>query len=524
MPAGWLVHNGIMLSEVAPKPAAWEPAQVAAVRFAAGFLLGFAPGFLDRYVSPSSSLAVLDWAAAVHLANALLGGPVAWLGGACGDLAASALYRPLGALQVIRVLSVALPGLLGHVLFSRSRRYCRTLPDLPSYLALFLLALVGGAFSGAIASRVVFKGFNWVATLIWSAGLGTSTLLVTPLLLLAGAATTSPLFVRETRHCRDRSRWLRRPHLVVALASAPIVALGVVLLGERLPAAAGWLLLLLVAPVVWAAESSGLRGGVLAASTVGISFLALRSLLPGAGPPLDTHLEAISVLPPLVLFSLIGALRGAAWDRERTLTSSLERTNRQLREDLEQTVRAFTSAIEAKDTYTQRHVSRVADLAMLVGRRLGMDGADLEALHWAATLHDLGKIGVPEAVLNKPAPLSDEEQVQVRRHPEIGARILSHIPGMRAAAPLVLHHQERWDGREDGQYPGYPEGLAGETIPLGSRVIAVVDAFDAMTSDRPYRRARSEEAAAEELRRQSGTQFDPRVVASFLETVAEGDR
>jgi HD-GYP domain-containing protein (c-di-GMP phosphodiesterase class II) len=280
------------------------------------------------------------------------------------------------------------------------------------------------------------------------------------------------------------------------------------------------LLLLLILPVVWGAERAGLRGGVTAASVAGLSLLALRTLAPPEGRALDAHLEALATLPPLVLFSLVGALRGAAWDRERALAASLERANRELRDELEQSVRALSSALEAKDAYTDEHVARVAGYALALGRDFGLAGAGLEALGWAARLHDLGKIGVPERVLGKPGPLDAEERALVRRHPEIGARILSHLPGMSAAAPLVLHHQERWDGGREGPFAGYPSGLAGDAIPLGARIIAVVDAFDAMTTDRPYRAARPLEVAVEELRRESGRQFDPVVVERFLDLLA----
>jgi HD-GYP domain-containing protein (c-di-GMP phosphodiesterase class II) len=159
--------------------------------------------------------------------------------------------------------------------------------------------------------------------------------------------------------------------------------------------------------------------------------------------------------------------------------------------------------------------------AQEVGRRLGLGEHELELLQIASALHDIGKIAVPEAILNKPGCLAPDEREVVERHPETGARILENVEGLEAAAPLVRHHQERFDGRRDGEFPGYPQGIAGETIPLGARIIAVVDAFDAMTTDRAYRRACSAGAAARVLRAERGRQFDPRVVDLFLELLTE---
>lgn len=133
----------------------------------------------------------------------------------------------------------------------------------------------------------------------------------------------------------------------------------------------------------------------------------------------------------------------------------------------------------------------------------------------------MGKIAIPESILNKPGKLTDEETLVMRRHPAIGARILEGIDGLQDAAPLVLHHHERWDGRKDGRHPGYPAGLAGEEIPLGSRIISVVDTFDAMTTDRPYRKSPGIERARAVLQEERGKQFDPRVVECFLDVLVE---
>jgi putative nucleotidyltransferase with HDIG domain len=187
-----------------------------------------------------------------------------------------------------------------------------------------------------------------------------------------------------------------------------------------------------------------------------------------------------------------------------------------LRKDLLRVVQALTGAIEAKDGYTESHLRRVSRYAIDVGDRLGLPELEIEKLRYASLLHDVGKIGVPDQLLGKPGPLSENEAEVMRRHPEIGARILRNIDVLRDVAPVILHHQERFDGAQEGEFPGYPGGLRGDEIPLGARIIAVVDAFDAMTTDRPYRRALAVDEAVAELRREAGKQFDPAVVETFL--------
>jgi HD-GYP domain-containing protein (c-di-GMP phosphodiesterase class II) len=163
----------------------------------------------------------------------------------------------------------------------------------------------------------------------------------------------------------------------------------------------------------------------------------------------------------------------------------------------------------------------VSAYAVAVGSRLGLRGHDLEMLHFASLLHDIGKIGIPEHVLGKEGPLDALEAEVMQRHPAIGARILEKLDLLRDAAPIVLHHQERYDGDPEATYPGYPAGLTGESIPLGARIVAVVDAFDAMTTDRPYRAALSVEKATAVLRSERGKQFDPRVVDTFMTVLSE---
>lgn len=165
-----------------------------------------------------------------------------------------------------------------------------------------------------------------------------------------------------------------------------------------------------------------------------------------------------------------------------------------------------------RDHWLEGHAAEVAELALELGRRLDLSPEALLELELAARLHDVGKRAVPTSILNKPAPLSDAEWSVMRRHPEWGSGMLADVPGLDAVADAVHAHHERWNGS------GYPLGLKGEEIPFASRIVAVCDAFSAMTTDRPYRAALSEEDALRELRRCAGSQFDPAVVEAFVET------
>lgn len=167
------------------------------------------------------------------------------------------------------------------------------------------------------------------------------------------------------------------------------------------------------------------------------------------------------------------------------------------------TVRALTAAIDAKDRYTLGHSERVAHLAVMLARSIGMSRQDEERLHLTGLVHDVGKIGVPERVLLKPGKLTEEEFALIRLHPEIGHRILKDIPQLAAVLPGVLHHHERFDGK------GYPHGLREAQIPMDARVIAVADTFDAMSSDRSYRPRLPRDQVIAEIIRHAGTQFDP---------------
>jgi putative nucleotidyltransferase with HDIG domain len=254
----------------------------------------------------------------------------------------------------------------------------------------------------------------------------------------------------------------------------------------------------------------------------------------------DADIDVIMVTGVVDVDTAIGAIREGAADYvakpfnieevrivvERTLQSrALKLENRAYQLHLEEMVRmrtqelegsyeatlqAMVTALDYRDNETQGHSTRVVEYAVQVARRVGVSEADLVWIRRGAVLHDVGKIGVPDAILRKPGKLDPDEWVEMKKHPEMGYRMLRHIPYLGPALDIVLSHQERWDGS------GYPAGLKGEEIPLGARIFAVVDTFDAMTSDRPYRRALSTEEARDEVRRFAGIQFDPNIAEAFL--------
>jgi putative nucleotidyltransferase with HDIG domain len=194
--------------------------------------------------------------------------------------------------------------------------------------------------------------------------------------------------------------------------------------------------------------------------------------------------------------------------RERTaeLTAALQ----DVAQAYGNTLAALVHALDAREHETSDHSQRVARYTLAIARQMQISEPDMEDIGRGALLHDIGKIGVPDSILLKPGPLTAAEWVEMRKHPEVGYRILESIHFLRPAAEIVLAHQERWDGG------GYPRKLSAEAIPLGARIFMIADTLDAMTSDRPYRKAASFGQARQEIARCGGTQFDPRCVEAFL--------
>jgi ribonuclease P protein subunit RPR2 len=207
---------------------------------------------------------------------------------------------------------------------------------------------------------------------------------------------------------------------------------------------------------------------------------------------------------------------GGLYQAERNRTQELEQALDSVREMYVATMTSLAQVVEAKDSTTRGHLDRTQRYGLALAERVDPGLVERPEVAYGFFLHDIGKVGIPESVLCKPGPLTDDEWDIMRTHPSIGAQIVEPIRFLEGAVEIVRTHHERWDGR------GYPIGLRGEQIPLAARVFAIADSFDAMTSDRPYRAAMSFGEAFEEIRLGSGTQFDPDIVEVFLDLASEG--
>src|SRR5438034_3455666 len=228
--------------------------------------------------------------------------------------------------------------------------------------------------------------------------------------------------------------------------------------------------------------------------------------------PFDLRQAEAAVTRALEHHELIAAKRRYEYHLEELVeqrTAELDEALASLEKAYRSTLKALTAALETRDAETHGHSERVVTFSLRLGREYGLGAFDMKALEFGSLLHDIGKIGVPDAILRKPAKLTDEEWVRMREHPVHGQQILRGIKFLEGAAKVVAQHHEKWDGS------GYPLGLKTEDIDICARIFSVADAFDAITSDRVYRKGRPYEAAAGELNEWSGRQFDPRVVEAF---------
>jgi putative two-component system response regulator len=198
---------------------------------------------------------------------------------------------------------------------------------------------------------------------------------------------------------------------------------------------------------------------------------------------------------------------------QRHLEEKVQAQARKIRTSFLNAVTSLVHALEAKDEYTSGHSQRVADMSVAIAEELSLPRDNIDRIRLAGLIHDIGKIGVRESVLNKPGRLTDEEFQHIKQHPGIGEHILTPIVDDEGILKMVRHHHERYDGK------GYPDGLSREQIPLGARILAVADAYDVMTSERPYRAAMSVETACAEIQRCKGSQFDAEVAEAFVRTV-----
>ena len=200
----------------------------------------------------------------------------------------------------------------------------------------------------------------------------------------------------------------------------------------------------------------------------------------------------------------------AAYQQSLHYAEDVRRLYQQLQRGIYQSLLGLANALEAKDSYTRGHSERVSRWSRQLASVLGLQSQEIETVRQAGLLHDIGKIGVPETILRKQGPLDSVEWAEMRRHPLVGAQIVAPFEFFAEGAQVIRHHHERWDGS------GYPDGLAGVAIPIGARVVAVADVFDALTSDRPYRRAMDRNAAIEQLIKEAGRTLDDDAVAAFI--------
>lgn len=197
----------------------------------------------------------------------------------------------------------------------------------------------------------------------------------------------------------------------------------------------------------------------------------------------------------------------------KTLKNTITKLNKQSKQGLSESIFAFAKTLELKDHYTGEHVENTVHFATEIAKELNLPKEDIELIKQAAMLHDLGKIGISENILLKKGKLNKQEFNEIKRHPQIGADIIRPIQFLHALIPFIFYHHERWDGK------GYPSGIRGEDIPLGARVIAIADVYQALISDRPYHKAFTKTAAIDIIKKSSGTQFDPRIVDTFLKVI-----
>ncbi len=259
-----------------------------------------------------------------------------------------------------------------------------------------------------------------------------------------------------------------------------------------------WIFVLVVIAVT---SQSGTLPGLMAAliSSLEYGLITYHQL----GTISDVFLMAGLFVVSAIINGTLTKHREAAIIARAHIADELERTS-------ETTLVALTRALDARDRDTEGHSERVAALAVRIGQEMGMTQASLNSLKLAALLHDIGKIGIPDAILHKPGPLDDKEMEQIHQHPQIGYNILRNIPFLVPSLDGILHHHEKFDGT------GYPSGLIGNEIPLSARILAVVDVYDALTSHRPYRPAYSHNEGVEIIQKQTGRQFDPQVVSLLL--------
>jgi putative nucleotidyltransferase with HDIG domain len=464
----------------------FPPAAVSLAAGAAFGAWGVAGVVLGVVLFPWGAATTLPGMALFSLANAVAAAIPAWM-----------LRRPRGSTAMRLRRAFLYGGLLNNLASAAT-----------GSLSLVLLARLPWQMQ-PLASNF----FGW-----WMSDLMAALVLGLPVLLWL-----RPEALMREGHLEILRGWLRDRPAVLECGLMALAGIASIVTVDRLGwAFPHWLAIALMIPIAVAAVEGGVGAALIVNAFVSAGYMVALMVSPGRDPAALQEVLApgYTTVGVFSMFSLVG---GWLAGRNRHLLDQVRSHELQLERDFERTVASLAAAIEAKDPTTEGHVQRVAHLAVLVGRRLGMNDRELRTLRYGAMLHDVGKIGVPERILNKPDGLTPGEKRTMEEHVEIGLRIIRDVEALREVEPLIRYHQERWDGVRSGvQFPGY-FGLVGEQIPLGARVLSVVDAFDAITHDRPYRRGAPVETALAELRREAGRQFDPRLVEILAEVLREGE-
>ena len=302
------------------------------------------------------------------------------------------------------------------------------------------------------------------------------------------------IVVRLTRQVGNRD------YVMVAVASA--IGIPAYYLVYPITSHGEWVFALIV---IATASQWGVRPGLTAAllSSIEYGFISYYQ----TGAITDAFILAGLFAVSAIIIGTLVKHRETALVARAYMADELEKTSAA-------TLIALSRALDARDQDTEGHSERVATLTVEIGQEIGMEETDLRSMRMAALLHDIGKIGVPDAILRKPGALDEQEWALIRKHPQIGYDILQNIPFLNPALDAILHHHEKFNGK------GYPTGLQGETISLSARILAVVDVYDALTSNRPYRPAFPSEKALEMIRGEAGQQFDPDVAQALERLLA----
>jgi HD superfamily phosphodiesterase len=472
-----------------------------------GALFEAQPGFAFFFPAAAVTVAAAAW--------------LGWLGAAA--VVAANFILPWGAASTVwRQALFALPtALWAAAVVVSARRAGPTAVRLRRFLT---FGVAGGsvlaAVTGALALTWLQPEWTWgalsrLAFLWWVSD-------VTPALALGVPALVAlaPAVLVDTEDLAAWVEWRSRTGEVwraAALVAGGFLAL--VSLAYVLGAEVHWFTVLLLPGVVTAAVGGGVAAGLAANGVVSSLYLAYVVVtLTHAGA--DPVVVLASTYANLCLFVAFALIAGVLSGRNRALVEHVRRQGEVLTRGLEETVEALAAAMQARVGADSEHTERVTRLAVEVGREMGMSAGELAVLRRAAVLHDVGTIGVPEEILNKAAALEADERALLDRHVELGVAILERVEFLHPVLAHIKYRQERWDGDRGGPRPGR-YGLRGEEIPLGARIIAAVEAFDAVAHERPHRRAQGRNAAIAELWRCSGSQFDPSVVATLTRIVGQ---